>query len=138
METERDTDPIDVAKLTVPRSLRAADYLWRPWYAKAWWIAIPLYWLPAGTTRGAALEAFYSSKYALATNLLFLPITAILILGFGYFVRLLDEGAAVDPLEDVGFGTRREPGFPHPTMDEFNPMSGPLWADNLLRDKRYG
>lgn len=109
----------------------AADWFWRPWYAKLWWAAIPLYWLPAGgPTRIDALQVFYKSGWALIPNLLLLPITALLILGFGYFRELLDTGEPVDFREDIGFGTRRRPGMPHPTMDEFNPRSGPLWIGN--------
>ncbi|PKP95782.1 MAG: hypothetical protein CVT74_18665 [Alphaproteobacteria bacterium HGW-Alphaproteobacteria-13] len=28
----------------------AADWLWRPWYAKLWWAAIPIYWAAAAAS----------------------------------------------------------------------------------------
>ena len=45
--------------------LKAADWLWRPWYAKAWWAAIPVWWIGmAASTKIAPLEAFYDSALA--------------------------------------------------------------------------
>lgn len=110
---------------------RPADWFWRPWYAKLWWAAIPLYWLPAGgPTRIDALQVFYKSGWALVPNLLLLPITALLFLGFGYFRELLAIGSAASDWYDYDAGEPRRAGFPHPTMDEFDPRSGPLWIGN--------
>ncbi|NLS28670.1 hypothetical protein S2M10_36810 [Sphingomonas sp. S2M10] len=119
-----------------PARLRASDYLWRPWYAKMWWAAIPLYWAPAGgPTRIAWLADFYESGYAVVTNIVFLPVTALFILGLRYFGRFLEEGEPVDPPLDIGYGTRRGWGMPHPTMDEFDPRSGPRWIGNHGHDE---
>ncbi len=116
------------------RSLRLGDYLWQPWYAKIWWSAIPLYWLPAGgPTRISLLADYYDSGYAAIPNMIFLPVTAGLVLGFGYLRRLFAEGQPADPNFDVGYGTRRGYGMPHPTMDEFDPRSGPRWIGNHAR-----
>jgi hypothetical protein len=118
--------------------LRAGDWLWRPWYAKLWWVAIPIYWAPAGgPTRIAAISDFYESAYALVPNLVFLPLTAALILGFGYLRRLFDEGEQVDLYDEANFLTKRRVGFPHPTMDEFNPRSGPRWIGNHTRKRLH-
>ena len=27
-----------------PAKLRLSEWIWRPWYAKLWWAAIPIYW----------------------------------------------------------------------------------------------
>lgn len=70
----------------------------------------------------------------MATNLLFLPITAGLILGFGYWRRLLAEGEAADPWFDYDVGEFRKPGMSHPSMDETNPRSGPLWVGTTFHD----
>ena len=134
-ETSSD-DQVPDEPVELPAPLRASDYLWKPWFAKLWWAAIPLYWAPAGgPTRIARLADFYESGYAVFASIVFLPVTAVLILGFGYFRRRLNEGEAVDPYMDFGDGNRRLPGLPHPTMDEFNPRSGPLWIGNHGRDK---
>jgi hypothetical protein len=133
-ETCSDDQPDEATEL--PVRLRASDYFWKPWHAKLWWAAIPVYWAPAGgPTRIEWLAGFYESGYAVITNIVFLPVTALLILGFGYFRRRLDEGEPVDPYIDFGDGTRRLPGLPHPTMDEFNPRSGPRWIGNHGRDE---
>ncbi len=131
MTTSKTPQMDDDADQLPPTPLRARDWLWRPWYAKLWWAAILLYWLPAGgPTRIDALADFYQSRYASISNLVFLPVTALLVLGFGYLRRLFDEGEPADFREDLGFGSRRKPGMPHPTMDEFNPRSGPRWIGN--------
>ena len=131
---EFDNTKYDQTETPLVRSC-ARDWLWHPWYAKLWWVAIPLYWLPAGgPTRVDALADFYESGYAMVTNLVFMPITALLVLGFGYFRRLLAYGEPVDINEDIGFGTRRKPGRPVLTMDRYDPRSGPLWIGNRPLD----
>jgi hypothetical protein len=106
------------------RMLPAGDYLWRPWYAKAWWVGIPLYWLAMGEpTRPAFLNGFADSGYAIFTHVIFLPITAILILGFGYFRNLFEHRPVRLPANyDIGYGPRMV-GRPHPSVDEYHPAS---------------
>src|SRR5688572_22682039 len=73
---------------------RAVDYLWRPWYAKVWWAAIPIYWLPAGSAFGIGFLAdFYTSGAGLYLNLVFLPVTALIVLGFGFARRWRESEA---------------------------------------------
>ena len=110
------------------------DHFWKPWYAKAWWISIPIYWAPAGTDMGAPLRDFYTSGFAVPTNIIFLPITAGMILGFGYLRRLLTEGESADPWHDCDVGEYRRPGMPHPFMDELDPRSDSLWIGNRTRN----
>lgn len=103
----------------------ARNYFWRPWYAKAWWAGIPLYWLAMGDpTRPAFLDGFAGSGYVVFTNVIFLPITAILVLGFVYFRWLFEYGAPVRRLDrhDIGYG-RRIMGRPHPSVDPYHPAS---------------
>lgn len=119
----------DGARHLVP--LRASNWLWRPWYAKLWWVAIPLYWLPAGSAmRVDALASFYDSGWAMISNMIFLPITALIVLGFGYFRELLAKGQPAYGVYDYDVGETRKAGFPHPSMDEFDPRSGPRWIGN--------
>ena len=112
---------------------RAADWLWHPWYAKLWWSAVPIYWLPAGGPfRIDFLAGFYSSGIALYLNILFLPVTALVVLGFGYARRLRESD---DWIEDgnpehnrASSLYRRTPGSPPAFLDPFSPLSGSSWV----------
>lgn len=139
MNPEHDKTELPELKGEIERSQPSVSaWLCRPWYAKLWWACIVVYWLPAGgPTRVAALADFYESGWAAIPDLIFLPITALLVLGFGYFRRLLAEGDPIDIYEDIGYGTRRRRGMPHPTMDEFDPRSGSRWIGNRAR-RRMG
>lgn len=125
--------------------LKAADWLWRPWYAKAWWAAIPVWWIGmAASTKIAPLEAFYDSALAGFLNVLFFPMTALMLLGLGYAQQwvagfsatggstpMSDEAAARTTkrmweehergMEDLRAGT-----------DIFDPRSGGLYIGNPL------
>ena len=100
MNTAADMPPTDPA---APR-LRLADWLWRPWYAKAWWATIPVWWIGmAASTKIAPLEAFYDSAPAGFLNVLFFPMTALLALGVGYAQDWLTAFAPQgegDPISD--------------------------------------
>jgi hypothetical protein len=114
---------------------RAVDCFWRPWYAKLWWAAIPLYWiLVAEPTRPAFIDPLVSGGYTALTNVLFLPLTAILILGFRFFQASLDSRALTSPSE-FEIGPYRPSGYPDPSIDEFDPASGPRWIGNRHRDE---
>ena len=100
MNTAADMPPTDPA---APR-LRLADWLWRPWYAKAWWATIPVWWIGmAASTKIAPLAAFYDSAPAGFLNVLFFPMTALLALGVGYAQDWLTAFAPQgegDPISD--------------------------------------
>jgi hypothetical protein len=67
-----------------------SDWLWRPWYAKLWWAAIPAWWAGmAVSTKVTLLTAFYDSALAGFLNVLFSPLTALMVLGVGYVRHLL-------------------------------------------------
>ena len=57
----------------------ARDWLWKPWYAKLWWAAIPVYWAGAAASlKLPALAEFFTSALAGYLNMLFFPLTALL------------------------------------------------------------
>lgn len=94
MNTAVDTPPTDPAATR----LKLADWLWRPWYTKALWAAIPVWWIGmAVSTKVAPLEAFYDSALAGFLNVLFFPMTALMVLGVGYVQHWL---AAFSPQGD--------------------------------------
>lgn len=122
----------------------AADWLWRPWYAKLWWAMIPIYW--AGATASLkipGLAAFYDSVPAAYLQMLFFPPTALLVLGFGYARAWLDaRPGSGDPLSDEEIEElermRMEDedwerfGRPHWSIDIYDPDSGGLYVGNPL------
>ncbi|MGE4340498.1 MAG: hypothetical protein AB7E55_31800 [Pigmentiphaga sp.] len=80
----------EASEITAATWPRVSDWLWRPWYAKLWWIAIPIWWLGmAASTRIPALESFYDGAMAGFLNILFFPMTALMVLGVGYVQQRL-------------------------------------------------
>jgi hypothetical protein len=81
--SELETDPL--TPVEGREEPRASDWLWRPWYAKLWWTAIPVYWLGAAASlKVAALAQFYETALAGYLNVLFYPLVALMVLGIGY------------------------------------------------------
>lgn len=82
--------------------LRLSHWLWRPSYAKLWWTAIPVWWTGmAASAHMAALESFYDSAFAGFLNILFYPLTALMVLGVGYaraWLAQFPSRAGVSPL----------------------------------------
>ncbi|CAM8670796.1 hypothetical protein [Sphingobium cupriresistens] len=129
---------IDENGVKLPQQ-KLADWLWHPWYAKIWWATIPVWWAGmAASTRFLSLAAFYESALAGFLNILFFPMTAIMVLGVGYAQHLLGrrpicgDGNGVellnvdlDPFGDEVDG--RKFGHPHPSVDMYHPRSGGLY-----------
>ena len=132
--------------------LRLSAWLWEPWYAKLWWSAIPVWWVGmAASTRVDFLESFYRGAFAGFLNILFFPMTALMVLGVGYVRECLDgfvgQGDCV-PLSDedaeVFFERRRR--REHERMMEgwraqcnpMDPRSGPLWIGNPMNPNNPG
>lgn len=97
------------------------EWIWRPWYAKLWWIAIPVYWAPGGLPGFRWFVPIYTSSVGIFLNIFLLPLTALMILGFGYFRQRLDADGWDDP------AGARSPGRPHWWLDPLDPMS-PFWT----------
>lgn len=132
--------------------LPLSAWLWKPWYAKLWWVAIPVWWVGMAVSTGLdVLEPFYRWWYAGYLNVLFFPITALIVLGVGYVRERLDgfvgQGDGV-PLSDedaqVFFAenSRRELAR---TMESWraqsnpmNPRSGPRWIGNTMNPNNPG
>src|SRR3546814_17960880 len=79
--------------------------LCKPWYAKLWLAAIPVYWTGAvASLKVPALAEFYTSALAGYLNMLFFPPTALLVLGFGFVKAWLDRPLSGEPLSDAEIG----------------------------------
>lgn len=118
----------------------AADWLWRPWYAKIWCAAIPIYWMGAtASLKLPALAAFYDSVPAAYLNILFFPPTALLILGFGFARAWLDRKLVsgdllsdeeIDELKRMEDEKWERSSCPHWSVDRYDPRSGILYVGN--------
>lgn len=130
--------------VSVPDAPKLSAWLWSPWYAKLWWAAIPVWWISmAVSTRVDALETFYRGALAGYLNILFFPVTALMVLGVGYVRERLDtfvgqgEGRPLsDEEREEFFARRRWEQHDHlmesigKGTDMFDPRSGPLWIGN--------
>ncbi|WP_342250353.1 hypothetical protein [Sphingomonas sp. OTU376] len=120
-----------------PLPEKLSDSIWKPWYAKLWWVAMPIYWLPAsGRTGIEIVDAFYRSKLFPYTSPFFHPLTAFLILAFGYLSRRLESA----PYEAGSWSPSKKPwqrpGYIAPTHNEYNPRSGLPWIYRRMRRQR--
>jgi len=145
--------PIDEHQVESAADLpKLSRWLWRPWYAKFWWSAIPVWWLGmAAVTRSPMLAAFYGGALAGYLNVLFFPMTALMVLGVGYVRERLDEfvgsgdGKPLTDEEEEAFHARRRQEEDHRFLDNigkgtdmFDPRSGPLWIGNPLNPLNAG
>ena len=131
------SSPASEAAMQQPK---AADWLWRPWYAKLWWAAIPLYWGAAiASLKIPAMSPIFESAFAGYLNMLFFPFTTLLVLGFGFVHAWLDRPLVGDPLSDEEFeelecmNTEDEEWErlgPHWSVDIYDPRSGGLYIGN--------
>ncbi|WP_082660218.1 MULTISPECIES: hypothetical protein [unclassified Sphingopyxis] len=104
-------------------------YLWRPWYARLWWVAIPAYWAGMALSSQVPLIAdFYDLALAGYLNVFFFPPTALMVLGLGFAQERIgpfDWSGDYDPHER--FGPERGPSGLPCYVDPLDPRSGPLW-----------
>ncbi|WP_257554556.1 hypothetical protein [Sphingobium sp. CFD-2] len=137
-----DTDTKTVVHGTGQPQRKLADWLWRPWFAKLWWIAIPAWWVGMAVSSVVApLESFYDSALAGFLNVLFFPMTALMVLGLGFAQQWLarrpiygdGEGSPQFDINPDPFwseiGTRKI-GHPLPLVDMYDPRSGGLFIGN--------
>lgn len=130
-------------KLTIERTtaaqLRASDWLWRPWYAKLWWAAIPVWW--AGMAAASMVEplaSFYDGAAAGFLNVLFFPMTALMVLGVGYVRHWLDRFVQPGAIKTGDFADLADDEEEYlrafdeinATTDIHDPRSGGLYIGN--------
>ena len=109
---------------------KASAWLWRPWQAKMWWAGIAVYW--AGKWASfyvPSLESFYTSALAGYFNLLFFPMTALLILGIGFAQAWFaaSDWEFVEPTHEQMFPELSVGGYSDQASDPLDPRSGLHW-----------
>ncbi len=136
--------PIGTAVESGAVAPRASDWLWRPWYAKLWWAAIPIYWIPAGSPFGFDyLAGFYSGGISVYLDIVFLPVTALVVLGFGYARRLRESEHWVEITDSernrASAFYRRSPASPPAYADPVSPLYRSIWYESAeSRARRRG
>lgn len=107
----------------------ASDWLWRPWYAKLWWVAIAVYWLGmAASLKVPLLVEFYTSASAGFLNVFFFPPLALMVLGLGFARAWFawSDWEFVEPTHEQMFPKRSVGGMRDPYADPLDPRSGAL------------
>jgi len=130
---KREPDEASIAAAPQPR---ASDWLWRPWYAKLWWSAVPVYWIgAAASVKIEWLAAFYGTAFAGYCNMFFFPMTALLVLGVGFaraWIDALPSGEMPLSFESELPWWERESRELGPSVDPRDPASGTLFVGNPL------
>jgi hypothetical protein len=108
---------------------KASHWIWRPWYAKLWWVLSLVYW--AGKLASfviAVLDQFYATALAGILNVVFFPFTILVMLGGGY-VRAWMGPIQWDGSQDhVSARGRSMGGQRDPASDPVDPRSGANWV----------
>lgn len=141
----------DLDKVSRPEVPKLSAWLWSPWYAKLWWVAIPIWWMGmAASVRVDTLEAFYRGALAGYLNVLFFPMTALMVLGVGYVRERLDgfvgPGDGTPLSHEVIEAERQRVWEEHERMvkrsrafaDPSDPRSGPFWIGSPLNPLNPG
>lgn len=125
MEVEsRPSKETKVREQANSRQLPASDWLWRPWYVKLWWAAVPIYWSGRlASLKIPALSGFYETLLAGYLAIFCNPFIILLLLGFGFVRAKLDRGDwVITP--DVPEKTLRPSDLSDPYTDPTDPRSG--------------
>ena len=131
MEPANDPSNITEIHASLARSKpKASAWLWLPWYAKLWWASTAAYW--AGKCASfylPSLGEFYTSALAGYLNILFFPMTALLILGIGFAQAWFaaSDWEFVEPTQEEMFPKLSVGGFRDPASDPLDPRSGLHW-----------
>lgn len=129
MEDERNVDAVETDGALADRP-RAADWIWRPWYAKLYWSAALLYWsvfLASWIWR--LLPDFFSSVGGAYLGLAFHPLTVLIVLGFGFVRAFFSTGEWewVERTHEEGIPRKSVGGLRNPYADPLDPRSGMNW-----------
>ncbi|WP_088201770.1 hypothetical protein, partial [Sphingobium sp. Z007] len=82
----QDVDHIETTKQAAPPSPRAADWFWRPWYAKLTWALTLLYWICLELMITIPYDRLniYLVNVMVLLIFVFNPITVVAVLGYSF------------------------------------------------------
>ncbi|HEX7856808.1 MAG TPA: hypothetical protein VF503_24270 [Sphingobium sp.] len=109
----------------------AADWIWRPWYAKLYWFAAAFYWIAflASWIWRLAPDIFGGVTGAYLGAALH-PVTGLVVLGFGFVRAFFSAGEWewAELTHEEMFSQRSVGGLSDPYSDPADPRSGMLWV----------
>ena len=117
----QDFDHVEQTEEARPPSPRAADWFWRPWYAKLYWVTALLYWIGLEIMMAIPYDRVNSSVANTMVLLIFVfnPISVISVLGYGFLKAKVARGEWVI----VPGPPSRRPAI-DPYTDPSDPRSG--------------
>lgn len=113
------------------KRLMVRGWVWRPWYAKLWWLGTVIYWAGMALSFYVhPMKDFYSTALAGYLNVCFYPPAILMILGLGFLRAKIARGdwvivAGDPPLHRFN---RSESGSLDPYSDPLDHRSGSLWV----------
>jgi len=117
---------------------RISDWVWHPWYAKAWWLATAVFWTGAFVAGWvSALRVFFQNDRFAVLFLILHPFVIFPVLGFGFaraWVRYRETcpGVYADgEVEDL-VGKPWRYARPHSSMLDPLNLRSPLNLSNRL------
>lgn len=131
MESESEQPEQPEVNPAHPAQLCLADWIWRPWYAKLWWAAIPIYW--GGRWASLKVPALMSLYDTLPANYLAIfcnPFILLLFLGVGFVRAKLDRGEWI-LTPDVPERRLLPGNMSDPYTDPTDPRSGTRYLEHM-------
>jgi len=133
-EPTMDADNVNPEKTDSPIERRldrplASAWLWRPWYAKLWWVSMLFYWGgKLASLWSEAVAQYYATALAGYLNILLYPFTALMVLGVGFAKAWMDYRGFEwgPPSQEQLFPKRSVGGLRDPYSDPLDPKSGML------------
>ncbi|MHA6767755.1 hypothetical protein ACX376_10550 [Sphingobium ummariense] len=134
MQDVDELDPTPEEALAPAPSPRAADWFWRPWYAKLYWALALLYWI--GLELMITMPFDQLNIYLVNTMVLlifvFNPITVVAVLGYGFLKAKVACGEWV-----ITPGPPSQRPMIDPCTDPFDIRSGSIFHRHigLMKDR---
>lgn len=122
----QDVDHVEQTDAARPPSPRAADWFWRPWHAKLYWVTALLYWIGLEIMIAIPYDRINTSvaNTMVLLILVFNPITVVAVLGYGFLKAKVACGEWV---------ITPGPASQRPVMDPYTDPSDPRSGDMHLR-----
>lgn len=108
---------------------RASAWLWRPWYAKLWWVLALFYWAgKLASLWNETLTQYYATAFAGYLDVFFYPFTTLMVLSIGFARAWMDYRGFEwgPPSQEQLFPKRSVGGWRDPYSDPLDPRSGPM------------